>query len=67
MTIELGVSTANPQSVLGLTYTYNTLNLHDNNGNVLSQAINAGSTQVGSQTYTYDAVNRLQTATEGSA
>jgi RHS repeat-associated protein len=66
-TIELGVSTANPQSVLGLIYTYNTQNLHDNNGNVLTQTINAGSTQIGSQTYTYDAVNRLQMATEGSA
>jgi RHS repeat-associated protein len=66
-TIELGVSTSNPQSVLGLVYSYNTQNQHDNNGNVLSQAINAGSTQIGSQTYTYDGVNRLQTVTEGSA
>lgn len=35
-TIELGVSTSNPQSVLGLVYSYNTQNQHDNNGNVLS-------------------------------
>jgi RHS repeat-associated protein len=66
-TIELGVSTSNPQRVLGLVYSYNTQNQHDNNGNVLSQTVNAGSTQIGSQIYTYDGVNRLQTATETAA
>lgn len=65
--IQLGLSTSNPQSVLGLTYTYNTTGNKDNNGNVLSQAINAGGIQIGSQSYTYDGVNRLKAATEGSA
>lgn len=65
--IQLGVSTSSPQSVLGLAYTYSTMNHQDNNGNLLRQTINAGATQIGSQTYTYDGVNRLQTATEGTA
>jgi RHS repeat-associated protein len=65
--IQLGVSMSSPQSLLGLAYAYNTMSHQDNNGNLLSQTINAGTTQIGSQNYTYDGVNRLQTATEGSA
>ena len=65
--IQLGVSTSNAQSVLGLAYRYSTTGHTDNNGNVLSQAINAGTTLIGSQSYTYDGVDRLQTAMEGSA
>jgi YD repeat-containing protein len=65
--IQLGVSTSNPQSVFALVYAYSTAGHTDNNGNVLGQTINAGTTQIGSQTYTYDGANRLQTATETDA
>jgi len=65
--IKLGTTTS-PSSVLQLDYTYSNSNpnTHDNNGNVLTQSITIGST-VMSQSYSYDALNRLQTATESGA
>ncbi|MFN0140407.1 MAG: hypothetical protein ACKVQW_10035 [Pyrinomonadaceae bacterium] len=66
--IALGGSAGNT-NLLKLDYTYNTPNAADNNGNVLSQTItvptvgaNAGFTAV--QSYTYDSLNRLRSATE---
>jgi RHS repeat-associated protein len=53
---------------LQLDYTYinSNSNIHDNNGNVLTQTITIGPTVL-SQSYAYDALNRLQTATESGA
>jgi len=59
--IGLGTSATN-SSVLQLDYGYGTTS---NNGNVVSQNIVVGATTI-SQTYTYDALNRLQTANESS-
>jgi RHS repeat-associated protein len=59
--IGLGASSAD-SSVLKLDYDYGTTS---DNGNVLSQTISIGST-VMSQSYSYDALNRLRTATEVS-
>jgi hypothetical protein len=56
------VPSASPSAYLALTYGYGTTT---NNGNVLSQSINAGGT-VFSQSYTYDDINRLKTFTESS-
>jgi len=58
--IKLGTA-ALPASVLQLDYGYGTTS---NNGNVLSQNTVVGGTTI-SQAYTYDALNRLQTANEG--
>jgi len=65
--IKLGTTTS-PSSLLQLDYTYSNSNpnVHDNNGNVLTQSITIGST-VMSQSYGYDSLNRLQTATESGA
>jgi RHS repeat-associated protein len=64
--IKLG-TTSSPSSVLQLDYTYSNSNpnVHDNNGNVLAQAITIGST-VMSQSYSYDSLNRLQSASENN-
>jgi RHS repeat-associated protein len=65
---QIGLGTASSDSsLLQLDYTYNSsnTNVHDNNGNVLTQTISIGST-VMSQSYFYDALNRLRTATEVS-
>ena len=66
--IALG-ATQNATNLLNLVYTYNTTGNADNNGNVLSQTIsvptvgtNTGFTAA--QTYTYDSLNRLKSATE---
>src|SRR5262249_50377044 len=59
--IRLG-TVANPSSLLQLDYTYGTT---ANNGNVQTQVITISST-VMSQTYGYDALNRLISASEGS-
>jgi RHS repeat-associated protein len=62
--IKLGTVTS-PSSVVQLDYGYGTTN---NNGNLLSQTITAPKTTGGSlvltQTYGYDALNRLQSAGE---
>ncbi len=60
--IGLGSSSVD-SSLLQLDYGYGTAN---NNGNVLSQTITIGST-VMSQSYSYDSLNRLSSATETSA
>jgi RHS repeat-associated protein len=61
--IGLGTSTNNT-SLLKLNYDYGN---SDNNGNVKSQAITVpGMTHPLIQTYTYDSLNRLQSATETS-
>jgi RHS repeat-associated protein len=62
--IGLGVSSAD-SSLLKLDYTYNTPGQANNNGNVLTQTITIGPT-VMSQSYAYDDVNRLLTASENS-
>jgi hypothetical protein len=71
---QIGLGTASSGtssiSVLGLDYTFGvkvsgTLDATKNNGNVESQTITVGTTgTVLSQSYTYDQVNRLLTATE---
>ncbi len=58
--IGLGTS-SNDSSKLRLDYGYGT----SNNGNMMSQSIVIGGTTY-AQSYTYDALNRLGTATEGS-
>jgi RHS repeat-associated protein len=60
--IGLGTSSGN-SSLLQLDYTYGSAN---NNGNVQTQTITVGAT-VMSQSYTYDSLNRLWTATETGA
>ncbi|MEK6322106.1 MAG: RHS repeat-associated core domain-containing protein [Acidobacteriota bacterium] len=59
--IGLGTSSAD-SSTLRLDYTYGSTN---NNGNVQTQRIVAGSLDV-TQSYTYDELNRLKTANESS-
>ena len=59
--IKLGTSAA-PTSVLDLIYNYGTTN---NNGNVLSTSYNGGGLFY-TQSFTYDPLNRLSTATEMS-
>jgi RHS repeat-associated protein len=67
--IGLGTSSSD-SSLLKLDYTYSDSNpvIHDNNGNVRTQAITApkmaGGTLVLTQTYNYDSLNRLQSASE---
>src|SRR5262249_43901174 len=66
---EIGLGTSSTDSsLLKLNYTYSNSNpaIHDNNGNVLTQTITIGST-VMTQTYGYDALNRLSSATETGA
>ena len=63
--IGLGTS-ASDSSVLKLDYTYNTTGQTNNNGNVLSQTITIGTT-VMTQSYGYDALNRLSSASETGA
>jgi len=60
--IGLG-TTSTDSSLLKLDYAYGTTS---NNGNLLSQTITIGATVI-SQSYGYDALNRLQSATETSA
>ncbi|MFY9553322.1 MAG: RHS repeat-associated core domain-containing protein [Blastocatellia bacterium] len=66
--IKLGTAT-NLASVLQLGYEYNTTGQTDNNGNVLKQTITlpGSPNAVMIQSYTYDALNRLGTATETGA
>jgi RHS repeat-associated protein len=61
--ILLGTS-GSSASKLDLVFTYNTPGNTDNNGNMLTQTISAASAVIASQTYTYDALNRLATASE---
>ncbi|MFY9607891.1 MAG: hypothetical protein WAU45_04655 [Blastocatellia bacterium] len=62
--IGLGTSATN-SSLLQLDYSYGSTCQANNNGNVLTQTITIGAT-VMSQSYCYDALNRLQTASENS-
>jgi RHS repeat-associated protein len=59
--IQLGTSAA-PSSLLQLDYTYGAT-ASTNNGNIQTQMITIGSTAM-QQTYTYDPMNRLLTASE---
>jgi RHS repeat-associated protein len=55
------------QLILGLDYEYNTAGQANNNGNVLRQTIRVGTgggTTTISQSYDYDELNRIKTATE---
>ena len=70
--IALG-TTQNATDKLKLNFTYNTAGQNDNNGNVLSQTITVPTETRNNQTYnsltavqayTYDALNRLKSATE---
>jgi RHS repeat-associated protein len=68
---EIGLGASSGASdLLKLEYTYNSSdpNIHDDNGNVRTQKITAPKTGSGNlvltQTYTYDPLNRLQTARE---
>jgi YD repeat-containing protein len=61
--IALGTSTTD-SSKLHLAYAYGTT---ANNGNVLSQTITISGGPTLSQTYSYDSLNRLDTATESNA
>jgi RHS repeat-associated protein len=68
---EIGLGASSGASdLLKLEYTYNSSdpNIHDDNGNVRTQRITAPKTSGGNliltQTFTYDTLNRLQTATE---
>ena len=66
--IALG-TVQNGTDKLKLDFTYNTPNVADNNGNVLSQTITVptvGTNQgfTATQTYTYDSLNRLKSAAE---
>jgi RHS repeat-associated protein len=60
--IQLGPSSG-PSDVLELTYGDGDASGTDN-GNVVSQVIKAGTQEVGTQSYTYDGVNRIESATE---
>jgi hypothetical protein len=61
----MGLGTTNGNtSLFRLDYSYGAA--ASNNGNLLSQAITVGSATPMAQTYGYDNVNRLLTATEGS-
>src|SRR5713226_6914384 len=57
--IKLGTS-SNPTSIIDLTYSYGTTN---NNGNVLSASYSGGGLSY-TQDFSYDALNRLSSATE---
>ncbi|MET0752025.1 MAG: RHS repeat-associated core domain-containing protein [Pyrinomonadaceae bacterium] len=68
---QIGLGTLdNTQDLLKLEFTYNTTNNYDNNGSMLSQKITVPNTAGNSdgftatQTYTYDSLNRLQSAAE---
>lgn len=70
--IALG-TTQNGTDKLKLDFTYNTPNVADNNGNVLSQTITTPAETIGTQSYsgftatqnyTYDSLNRIEQATE---
>lgn len=62
--LQIGLGTSSgDSSLLQLDYTYGSTN---NNGNVQTQTITVGAT-VMSQSYTYDNLNRLWTATEAGA
>ena len=63
--IGLGTSTSD-SSVLQLDYTYNTTGQTNNNGNVVSQTITIGTT-VMTDSFGYDALNRLSSASETGA
>jgi len=62
--IKLGTAGA-PTSILDIEYTYSDTNpnIHDNNGNVRTQKVTAGAFFL-TQTYTYDQLNRLGSASE---
>jgi RHS repeat-associated protein len=62
--IKLG-TTSNPTSVLQLGYEYTATCQTNNNGNVLKQTITAPGLSL-SQSYCYDALNRLSSASENS-
>ena len=62
--IKLG-TTPNPTSVLQLAYEYTATCQPNNNGNVLKQTITAPGLSL-SQSYCYDALNRLSSASENS-
>jgi RHS repeat-associated protein len=59
--IELGTNADDPTSKLNLSYTYGTTY---NSGNIASAKITVGTTEVWNQTFTYDALNRLDIAKE---
>ena len=62
--IALGSSVGNA-GLLKIDYTYNSSGNNDNNGNLLSQTITVpGLSHPFVQTYTYDELNRLKSATE---
>jgi hypothetical protein len=62
--IGLGAS-AGDSSLLKLNFEYNTSGNHYNNGALLKRIITLpATTTVLTQSYTYDALNRLQSATE---
>ncbi len=72
MQITLG-SSVNDTGLLKLDYTYNTTGNHDNNGNVLTEAIKVPTVTVGGttyngfnalQTYSYDSLNRIDDSNE---
>lgn len=67
--IKLGTA-GSSASVLQLDYSYETAGQHDNNGNVRTQTINvpngSGGTAVMTQSYAYDALNRLQSMSESN-
>src|SRR5207253_619466 len=50
--------------LLGLDYGYNTTGQANNNGNLLSHTIRVQGSASITQSYTYDGVNRLQSASE---
>jgi len=60
--IKLGTS-SNPTLVIGLTYSYGTTN---NNGNMLSHSYSGGGLSY-TQTFGYDALNRLTTSSESGS
>jgi RHS repeat-associated protein len=66
--IGIGINSSD-SSLMKLEYTYGNPNpsIHDNNGNVLTQQITApknGGTLILTQSYGYDSLNRLQSASE---
>jgi RHS repeat-associated protein len=64
--LQIGLGTSSSDSsLLKLDYTYNTTGQSDNNGNVLTQKFTIGTT-VFNQSYAYDALNRLQSASENN-
>ncbi|HEY7531590.1 MAG TPA: RHS repeat-associated core domain-containing protein, partial [Nitrospiraceae bacterium] len=65
---EIGLGTSSSDSSkLKLLYTYNTTGQTNNNGNILTQRIVVSSPALDvTQTYGYDALNRLTSASEGA-